>query len=339
MKAKREYSVNNERHALQDVIPLKTPYAVFLDVCDVCNFKCNFCAVQNDKKKRSFMRGIMSYELFKKCVDDLSEFPDKLKVLRVTGLGEPLLNRHFPQMVKYAKMNGCAEMIESVSNGSLLTHKLSEEIVDAGLDKIRFSIEGTNKEDYKIIGCHIENWDSFIENFQYLYSIKKQLSIYMKVVDASVDTEEKQKVFFDTFGNCCDKINIEHISPVWAGFEEINDRFNIGHLGVHGEKIKEVNICPDPFYSMIIHCDGTVGICCSDWERIEIIGDVNKEKLIDIWMGPRHRRLLESMLEKGRRKCSKACNKCEYPNYRMIDNIDPFAGQILENMRKRLGKD
>ena len=37
--------VATERHALQDVIPLRTPYTLAIDPCDLCNFRCKFCAM------------------------------------------------------------------------------------------------------------------------------------------------------------------------------------------------------------------------------------------------------------------------------------------------------
>lgn len=102
----------------------------------------------------------------------------------------------------------------------------------------------------------------------------------------------------------------------------------------HNEKVKEVNICPSPFYSLIIHSNGDVGVCCSDWERFEILGNVKYENFVNIFMGG-HRKFLINMLKHGRRDCSIACRKCEYPNYTNIDNIDLYAEQILNKINKK----
>lgn len=35
----------NARNILSEVVPLDTPYVLFLDPCGACNFKCKFCPV------------------------------------------------------------------------------------------------------------------------------------------------------------------------------------------------------------------------------------------------------------------------------------------------------
>ena len=75
----RIYSSNKAK--LEDAVPLRTPFSVHIDVCSYCNFKCSFC-FQADiagKKEKDFPHGMMKMELFKKTVDDLKEFPDKIK--------------------------------------------------------------------------------------------------------------------------------------------------------------------------------------------------------------------------------------------------------------------
>ena len=81
----------------------------------------------------------MSLDLFKKIVDDLREFDAKLKLLSLYKDGEPLLNKHFPEMVRYARDAGIADRIWTKTNGSMLTPELNERIVDAGLDMICIS--------------------------------------------------------------------------------------------------------------------------------------------------------------------------------------------------------
>ena len=44
--------VCDDRSDLGKAIPLKTPYLLFIDPSNACNFKCNFCAPQNKKSKK-----------------------------------------------------------------------------------------------------------------------------------------------------------------------------------------------------------------------------------------------------------------------------------------------
>ena len=72
----RVYSA--EKVALEDVVPLRTPFSAHIDICSVCNYKCSFC-FQSDMEgmKESGVRwGLMTFDLFKKIVDDLAQFDD-----------------------------------------------------------------------------------------------------------------------------------------------------------------------------------------------------------------------------------------------------------------------
>ena len=81
MKAKKENIVNNNRHNLAEVIPMETPYSMFIDVCNACNFKCKFCAIQYAKRELHFPKMCMKYEDYKKVIDDIAGFKAPLKML------------------------------------------------------------------------------------------------------------------------------------------------------------------------------------------------------------------------------------------------------------------
>ena len=59
--------------------------------------------VQTSNKPVKYKKQSMSMELFKKVIDDISNFPKKLKILRIAGLGEPLINQNISKMISYAK--------------------------------------------------------------------------------------------------------------------------------------------------------------------------------------------------------------------------------------------
>jgi MoaA/NifB/PqqE/SkfB family radical SAM enzyme len=45
----------------------------------------------------------MKMDLYKKIIDDMKKFEHPIKVLRLYKDGEPLINKHFPEMISYAK--------------------------------------------------------------------------------------------------------------------------------------------------------------------------------------------------------------------------------------------
>lgn len=331
MKAQRGNVVNTQRVNLGEAVPLDTPFSLFIDVCNTCNFKCKFCALQTSEINM-FKKQVMPWDLYKKIIDDVSQFPKRLKMLRLTANGEPLINKDLPRMIKYAKEvgRGVSEHIEIVSNASLLTPELSDAIIDAGLDRIRISIEAIDANGYEEMCGQRIDWEKFISNIRYFYEHRKQCEVYIKTVDAAVKTEEEQEMFYKQFEDICDKISIEHIIPMWAEYNKIYDNFGINkEEGLHGHALKEVNICPTPFYSFVINPDGEVTVCCSDWRRKIIVGNANTESVVDIWKGEKYRDFLCKMILLGRNSSNNTCAECDYPKYDAVDDLDSYRERLL----------
>lgn len=334
MKAKHTNLVNKNRVKLQDVIPLKAPLTLFIDPCNACNFRCDFCAIQTSGRNLKFKKQFMDFELFKSTIDNLKSNNIKLKMLRLAANGEPLLHPQFSELVKYAKQAEISDYIETVTNGSRLYPELNKKLVNSGIDRIRISVEAIDEEGYeKISGVSID-FEKFRENILDLYKRSRgKCEIYIKTVDAAVETKEKQELFYNLFEDRCDKIFIDSVVPLWSDFGEINDRFDIKTNGLHGQQLERITVCPFPFYSCIINPDGDVTACCSDWERKFIIGNLNEQSFCEIWNGEKMKKFWISILEGNRFKMP-PCDKCLYPNYNCTDYIDPYAEEILKNLIK-----
>jgi len=74
MKAEIRPRINLEdRTPLQDVIPLATPFVLFVDPSSACNFQCTFCPTGDRDLIRSCGRyqGVLDFDLYKKIIDEL----------------------------------------------------------------------------------------------------------------------------------------------------------------------------------------------------------------------------------------------------------------------------
>ena len=75
--------------------------------------------------------------------------------------------------------------------------------------------------------------------------------------------------------------------------------------------------CPLLWYYMSIRWDGRVVPCCRDYDNHEILGDITKESLMDIWNGKRFQALRKEHLA-GKYENSVLCGRCvEWSKYRM----------------------
>lgn len=338
MKAKRESPINRERHKLEEVLPLRTPYAMDIDPCNLCNFRCRFCAMQSSEESLNFKKQMMQMPLFKKVIDDITEFPEKLKILHLANYGEPLLHPDFPEMVRYAKKKDVSELVATVTNGSKLNPELNQALIDSGLDRIRISVEAVSEEGYlEIAGAKID-LEQFAANIRDLHgrSLKAggSCEIYVKTVDVAVETKEKQERFYQLFEEACDRIFIDCVTPIWAGWEEINERFDIKKIGSHKQEWQRVRVCPYPFYNLCVTPDGIVNACCADWKRELALGDLKEQSLVEIWNGENLCRFWMDMLS-GHKDQYPICESCQYPMYNCNDNIDSYAEVLLQKFQAK----
>ena len=93
---------------LEDLVPVLTPISAHVDVSSLCNYKCSFCFQADTKgmKEVGLKRGFMDPNLFKKIIDDMSKFPDKLKKIKIGNHGEPTMHPNLPELIGYAKKVG-----------------------------------------------------------------------------------------------------------------------------------------------------------------------------------------------------------------------------------------
>jgi len=327
---------SDKREKLHEVIPLSTPYVVYIDPTNLCNFKCEFCPTSDYSLLKEVGRKQTSIDLatFKKIIDDIKEFDQKLKLLSLYKDGEPLVNQEFPEMVKYAKEAKVSERIWTKTNGALLTPKLNTKLIEAGIDMIHISIESVSEEGYiKVSDAHID-YDEFRKNILDLYNKRNNCKIYIKIIDYQLTEEDKDK-FYQDFQDRCDFISIEKLMG-WS-YSDIKD-FTLGTKSdtYDGLPLIPKEVCAYPFYVMAVNADCSVSVCGNDWAYQTSIGDVREKSLKEIWNSEELFEMRKMFLEHRRRE-NKACANCYYLQI-VPDNIDPFATQILQKLEEEQGK-
>lgn len=331
MKAKIKPRINLEnRTRLEEVIPLSTPMILFVDPASVCTFKCKFCPTGNPQLIKSTRRwqGRMDFDLYKKIIDDLDAFDEPLKVLRLYKEGEPLLNKHFADMIRYAKASSAVKYVDTTTNGYLLNPEKTREILDAGLDRINISVDGMSDQQFlEFTGVRV-NFEKFVENIRDLYEAKGDCEVCIKIAGDFMSEEEKAR-FFDTFGDSSDRIFVENVAPCWPEFD-VEDRLGVQITkGIYDQPIGDVNTCPYIFYSISVNSDGSVSLCFLDWAHKLLVGDVREQSLKEIWEGDT---LFQHQIDhlQGKRKENPVCGQCGQLSHCLPDNIDPFAETLTE---------
>jgi radical SAM protein with 4Fe4S-binding SPASM domain len=321
---------DENRVKLEEVVPLETPFVLQLAVASACNYGCKYCPASATDllKAHNVKGGVMKYDLFCKIIDDLEMFPEKIKVLRLVKEGEPLLNKRLPDMIRYAKSRQPDVMVDTTTNAHLLSKDVSDQLIDAGLDKIHISLQGITNESYKrVAGVDLE-FSDVIERVKYFFENRRECKVYVKVPDVGI-SEAEQPVFYDLFDKIADEVFVERMVPTWPDFDFTDFKSDDG-LGYYGQPVLEhdVNVCSPIFYWMVLNHDGTASPCVVDWKHISDFDDVRKTSVYDIWNGKNMNDLRRQHL-RGERRQNALCGKCETLQYCNVDLIDDHANNIL----------
>jgi len=333
MKAALKPRINlDNRTRLETVIPLATPFVLFIDPSSACNFRCTFCPTGDRELIAGTGRwqGAMNFDLYCKVIDDLADFPGQIKVLRLYKEGEPLLNKRLPDMIRYAKQSGRVPYIDTTTNGYLLTPEKSLELVAAGLDRINISVDGLSDEDFLKYTQTKVNFETFVEQIRFLYQNKGDCEVCIKMPGDFL-TEDEKKKFFDTFGDYCDRISLENFAPCWPEFD-VEERVGVDiSAGIYNNPIGNVQTCPYIFYSVSVNSDGSVSLCFLDWARKLVVGDLRHQSLAEVWNGDALFQHRVAHL-RGDKNANPVCAECGQLTHCLPDNIDPYAAELLEKV-------
>jgi MoaA/NifB/PqqE/SkfB family radical SAM enzyme len=115
-----------------DSVAAAPPVCLYLEVTNRCNLLCETCPRTFEALEPP---ADMSMDLFRRIVDQV---PGVSRVV-LHGVGEPMLVKHLPDMIRYLKQRGVHVLFNT--NGTLLHPRKHREIIDTGLDELRVSLD------------------------------------------------------------------------------------------------------------------------------------------------------------------------------------------------------
>jgi hypothetical protein len=264
-----------------------------------CDAKCPFCPQRKIDRKPV----IMPDATWRKIVDD------------TRGLGityrpflqnEALIDKRLPSIVSYIKEDPTARA-ELNTNGNLLTERMSLELIDAGIDLIRFSIDAFSPETYAEcrVGLDYENVIRNINRFiEIVGNGNRHVASEVRMIDMDINRQE-QKPFIEYWS---ERANRALIVPLynWPWDEGV-------------EMVRKP--CIKMREEMFFYTDGRAVLCCWDIAGRAVIGDVTKESVLDIWNGEVRRRYADH-LSRGERDKINLCSRCDAYRDRRFEGFD-----------------
>jgi radical SAM protein with 4Fe4S-binding SPASM domain len=337
MKAEIKPSYDSSRERLSDLVPLDTPFTVFIEPTRLCNFRCFYCIHSTKGTSRDEFQRLgypirhLEYDAYRETLRQLSQFPRKLRRIVYSGLGEPLMNPELPRMIADARAQNAAERLDILTNASLLTHEMTDRLISAGTTRIQVSIQGLSAGKYREVSGVEIDFDRLIENLTYLYQHRGTCRIFIKVIDSLLENAEDEKTFYRLFGDICDQIYIEHLITLQQQMGNHGGRADDSR-NLNNEKVLRRDVCPVLFYMLQIDVDGNVFPCpVNGLPKSFSLGNLHEETLVDIWNGERRRTLIRGHLRHLRSEIP-VCGTCAALSCILDENenLDLQAERLLE---------
>ncbi len=281
----------------------RLPYAsrpryLQMETVTKCNAKCPFCP-QNEIVRDPAR---MPDDMWRKIIDDTRGWG---LTYRPFLTNEPFVDTRQVEIVRYIKENDPTARVEFNTNGELMTEKLARELLAAGVDIMRFSVDGFSAATYEPSRVGI--------------AYEKVLQRVTRFLDIWDEGGYRDKVFTEL--RMIEVPENEHEIAAYRAYWEprctevlITQMYQWPWTGQKREDVV-LKPCLKILDEMFFYTDGNATICCWDVHERAVIGNVNTMSVQEIWEGYAAR-CLRATLDDGRRDLINLCSRCNaYQDY------------------------
>lgn len=285
---------------------LRRPQHIKIEVTNICNANCTFCAYQFMKRTK----GIMTLDLFSRVIRNYVEMGGgALTLSSVVGdclidhflLDRLLILRSYPQI---GMVNIFTNLIALDGWDDSSVMKMLESI-----DLWSISI-GPNREIYRDL-FRVDQFERVISNLQRLCRLRDTIS--KKPLIRLLGRAVAEPFVVDERIGRIDRAMLEREHWLvayndWGG--KIPDQPRDTPVYRSSPQQHRVLVCSLPLMTSVVFYDGTVGLCgCADYDAALSIGNLEHEKLGIIVSGAPRRLYLESF---ENRTVNPYCRQCTF---------------------------
>jgi hypothetical protein len=272
---------------------LDKPAILQIETLNTCNARCTFCPVSKLKRPR----GVMSDELFKKIIDDAAENVPEVAAILPFLNGEPFLDKKIFERIAYINEKVPTAQVFLFTNGYLMTPEIVEKMQKVKITRLNVSLNAMTEETHQsLMGLPLQ---PVLDNIDYLVAHRPE---GMTEINLSlIDWVGPKLEFFKAMDKypVGSGVSLYHVSyKNWAGNPNVTQPFN------------KFNYQPcNRVWQMFVLWDGRVNLCCMDAEGDKILGDLNKQTILEVFNSPEHKRY-RKMNDTYRRNELDLCKTC-----------------------------
>jgi hypothetical protein len=278
---------------------LSRPFEVDIEVTSSCDADCIMCP------RRSMHRrvGPMPFDLFQKIVDECVELG--VQRIVVNGYGEISTLRNQRDYLKYIREKSSKVKIVVNTNGMRMTEAVARTYVEMPVDVVNIAIDGATAPTFESIRRHLK-LDVVENNVRQLVRIRDEAGARRPLVIVQMilmpQNHHEEAAFLAKWDGVVDRVAVVRL--VSRG----------GSIPVRGvdDKGWDRTPCFLLWSQMPILSDGTVAMCCDDWDGTSGLGTLRERSLKETWTSAAHRRLQQTHLDGGAATMP-LCDGCRLP--------------------------
>lgn len=272
------------------------PPVVAIELTNRCNAHCTMCWRDEVKRKHTDI----PFDDFKTIV--LRAGDKGARVFQLSFFGESTLYKELVEAIAFIKKHYSDSVVVLNTNGAYLNDQLANQIIDAGVDQVRISIDGNNAEEYEKIRVGLK-YETVRENVIGLWNLiqekKAATQLLVQGLDLKEYTLDKEKYVKD-----------------WTPYaHKIATREEHDLIAQKKEPLLHKLLpCPKVFSQSIIMVNGEATICAYDWHGEIVVGNAIEEPAKSIWNSSIHWKFKVLHLL-GMKRSLPLCKDCTYQMY------------------------
>jgi len=285
------------------------PETLMIEVTNACNLKCTMC--RNPEMQRK--TGRISFELLEKILVQAKDAGVRNIALYTTG--EPLMHPRIYEIIERVKAAGFYAYL--TTNALLLDEERIQRLLSTGIDSIKYSLDGLNKQEYESIRIQ-GDYDKLMEILSLLKNQRDRtapdVKLLMGVILAKYNIRDKEK-YIQRYGDMVDEIIFSLISNQ-AGFISSDN-----YAEIKPDEIRvstEFKACRQLWDRLVVTYDGKLVACCIDFEAELEYGDLSRQSLAEAWNSEQMLRLRRAHKERDLAGYP-LCHGCDSPYIQQVE--------------------
>ncbi len=281
------------------------PETFTIETALACNLKCPECAIGADVIART--KNLMRFDRFKLIADKIRPYA---RYVYLHLWGEPMLNKQIFEMIEHV-----SEFSRSnISTNALLFDEVSaERLITSGVSDVIVSIDGFTQEVYEKYRVGGDVSRAF-DGLRMLRDANLRHGNPVQLIPQFIAFKHNQHEM-DDFREFCAGLGLSpsfkapYIRNDDSQFEKPDDpRLRRPEYATEDSLRLAMMECSNPKEVFTIHSDGSVVICCHDYDRITCFGNIFEQDVLEIWNDPEFRRYRWNVLSGNAPSfCVKGC--------------------------------